>query len=83
MSIDLGNFLSGILGSGLILGLCSYIISRVVTQVDTLADKVEMIHIELSKAATRLEAFENYAQDGANWKERIVRIESHLKLSKH
>lgn len=65
------------------LALALWLMQRLVAQVDELAKRVGEINVENMKTTTRLEAFENYAQDGSNWKERIVRIESHLKLKSH
>lgn len=83
MSAELTNFLSGLFGSGLVLALSTYILTRLIAQVDTLADKVDMIHIELTKATTRLEIVERAEEQSQDLKERVVRVESRLKLNGH
>lgn len=83
MSVEVSNFLSGILGSGLVLALCTYILTRLIAQVDTLADKVDMIHIELTKTTTRLDQLDGSDEQNQKLQNRLTRVESHLKLKSH
>lgn len=83
MVVDFANISSGILGGGMVLTLSGFIFMRLLRQIDILADKVEMINIATAKNSVRLDVIERYSDEGHSWRDRIVRIETHLKIGNH
>lgn len=87
MSLD--QFLSAFFGAGSVLALSAFTFSRLVTQVDKIADKVEKIADKVSdllvtnaETEMRLNGLDKLEDHAISTHDRLTRIETQLKIPK-
>ena len=81
--MDLNHLSDIILGGGLVMALTRFIFSRLIHQVDRLADKVAQLDIHHTKLAEKVARLDDVEKDIDNAHTRLVRLETVLKASKH